>query len=1069
MAAGPTGEAPAGARQRAAQALGRLGWHRLTAAQTDALRGGSREVVLKGRLIEVLQTRRFDYKGERYPLSPSGIDQIVRQVLALPLSDGLLRANERLYQMLSLGVTVTEFMPDGKRHQPTIALVDWEAVQANRWDLAEDLAVLCAAALQHRVMGLVGFVNGLPVVVIEAAPATHPGDPMAALEHGITRQLRLQRAHEVPRLYAYAQLLLALAPGAARYGTVGTPARFWAGWREEQFSDAEVAQRLGLTAPPDAQDRLLCALLLPERLLEFLRLFVLFDRRAGKVVARHPQFFAVRALIERIRQRRPDGGREGGVVWHTTGSGKSFTMVFFARALLLHPRTRNCRVVVVTDRLDLEDQLARNFLNSGAFGSAVSVRKEGEKARVGSGRELARRIGRGSERIVFTLIHKFVTASRRPDCYNPSADLIVLVDEGHRSHGGEAHERMRQALPRAACIAFTGTPLLKREKTTQRFGGLVHAYSLQRAVEDAAVAPLLYEERLPELMLDAQAVNSGFDRIAAGLSPARVADLKHRFDSRQAVYGTAGRIALIAWDIALHFSEHFKKSGLGLKGQLATASKWDAIRYHRCLEATGLLSSAVIMSAPDTPEGEAGTDEPALTEVRQWWDTVVGRHAAAHEQAVLRGFAGEGAPDLLIVVDRLLTGFDEPRNAVLYIDKPLREHGLIQAVARVNRLHPAKRHGLLVDYRGVLQELDAAMSAYQDLEARTQGGYEIEDVQGLYRAVDVEYARLPGLHAGLWSLFAEVPPPRSLQACRQWLMPRLGLDEDGHPFDLHQKRRDDFQRALSDFGPCLHTALASRGFFDDPRFPPAVVQGYKDDLRFFHQLRRLVQQDARGPDEGAADEAPVRGLLDRHLTGDRVREAGGLYLVHRLGEAGSGAPGGSPSGAGARSAADTIRTRLHRTIELGLRDDPAAQGAFSERLQRAIAEAEALFHHPHPPHAQWPGAAAIAGAREAPDDAPPGRNRPTPAQAYLSLCRLIAGEAACAQTDDAVWTALAHEIEAQVSQARAEHSLHPIDTEAAIRRALLPRLFHRLGMERARTLVDAVVLVARCGPGDAET
>ncbi|HEX7634940.1 MAG TPA: HsdR family type I site-specific deoxyribonuclease, partial [Noviherbaspirillum sp.] len=470
---------------------------------------------------------------------------------------------------------------------------------------------------------------------------------------------------------------------------------------------------------PTDQDRLLAALLTPARLLEFLRFFVLFDRKTGKVVARYQQFFGIRALIARLSQRRPDGAREGGIVWHTTGSGKSYTMVFLTKALLLHESLKACRVVVVTDRRDLEKQLAGNFIDSGAFGSVVATRKEGEKSKAGSGRDLARRIGKSTERIIFTLIHKFATASRHPECYNPSPDLIVLVDEGHRSHGGETHERMRKSLPRAAYIAFTGTPLLKKEKTANKFGSIVHAYTMQRAVEDGTVSPLLYEERVPELTINEDAVNRWFDKITAGLSPAQGTDLKKKFANKRAIYGAANRIELIAWDIATHFNENIKKLELGLKGQIATGSKLDAIRYKTCLDDTGLVTSAIIISAPDSREGNTEVDESKLPEVQKWWNANVGNRQDDYERQMLEGFSGEDAPDLLIVVDRLLTGFDEPRNTVLYIDKPLKEHSLIQAIARVNRLHEAKRYGVLVDYRGILKELDTAVRAYQDLEART--------------------------------------------------------------------------------------------------------------------------------------------------------------------------------------------------------------------------------------------------------------------------------------------------------------------------------------------------------------
>ena len=1064
-----------------------LGWYFLPTAEAMALRGSTREVILKARLIEVLQTRRFDYKGEEYPLSPSGIDQIVRQVQALNLAEGLLPANERLYQMLTLGVTVTEFMPDGKKHQPTIALMEWGDITANRWDVTEELEVLSTHGTHHRIPDLVGYVNGLPLAVIEAKrpDAAHAGK--VTVNEGISQQLRNQRHDEIPHLFAYAQLLLAVNHAEGRYGTTGSPMKFWARWREEQFSDAQVGEwknypleanvQAALLAGkpprlqayfrqlwaqpllPTDQDRLLAALLKPERFLEFLRLFVLFDRKAGKVVARYQQFFGIRALLERINLRKPDGGREGGVVWHTTGSGKSFTMVFLTKALVLHRNTQSCRVVVVTDRIDLEDQLARNFMNSGAFGSAVATKKDGEKAKVGSGRELAKRIGQGSERIVFTLIHKFATASKLPECYNPSDDMIVLVDEGHRSHGGETHERMRKALPRAAYVAFTGTPLLKKDKTANKFGPIVHAYTMQRAVEDGTVAPLLYEERVPELTINEEAVNRWFDRITAGLTAEQAADLKRKFANKQVVYGAANRIELIAWDIAQHFSENIKKLDLGLKGQVATASKLEAIRYKQYLDDTGLVSSAVIISAPDSREGNTEVDESKLPEVQRWWNNNVGKNAEPYEDQVLKDFGSDGDPDLLIVVDRLLTGFDEPRNAVLYIDKPLKDHNLIQAIARVNRLHEAKRYGVLVDYRGILEELDTAVRAYQDLETRTQGGYEIADIEGLYQKISTEYKRLPSLHDALWTIFAEVKNKQDLEQYRQVLMPRYAEDEDGQSYDTRQKVRDDFYSALTAFGLCLQTALSSRSFFEDHSFSEADVQRYKEDLRFFTSLRKIARQDALETVDYGVYEEQIRRLVDKQVIGSQVREPDGVYVVHQLGQPEDTEQWSEEK---TRNETDMIRTRLKKTIEQDLADDPYAQKVFAELLKQAIAEAEAMFDHPVKQYALFKKFEEQVETRDI-GGLPEGLGDNKHVRAYFGICRMVLGEEAFGQADHGALVQQAKEIDDIVQRAVAEHSLSPQDIEAAIRKALLPRLFGLMGLDKAKEAIDQVIQVTRVG------
>ncbi len=1072
-----------------------LEWNLLSTAGCMALRGGStREVLLKPRLIEVLQTRRYEYKGQWYPLSPGGIDQIVRELLSLSLAEGLLPANERLYAKLALGITVTEFMPDGKRHQPTIAVIDWANPAANRWDVTEELEVLSAQGTHHRTPDVVCFVNGIPLVVIEAkrpeAAGASPGSK-AMVDEGISQHLRNQRPDEIPQLFAYAQLLLAISQTEGRYGTTHTAAKFWARWREEEFDEAHIKALKNRPLPagtradllagkpatlssyfdalwaqpmlPTEQDRLLVSLLFPARLLELLHGFVLFDRKVGKVVARYQQFFGIRALVARISQQRADGAREGGVVWHTTGSGKSFTMVFLTKALLMVDALKECRVVVVTDRVDLEDQLSRNFISSGAFGSAIATRKDGEKSRALSGRDLAKRIGSGTERITFTLVHKFNTASRLPECRNDSPNLIVLVDEGHRSHGGETHERMKKALPKAAYVAFTGTPLLKDEKTANKFGPIVHAYTMQRAVEDETVAPLLYEERVPELTINEEAVNRWFDKITAPLTDAQRSDLKKKFARKGAIYGAAGRIELIAWDIATHYSENMQK--LGRKVQLATDSKLDAIRYKKALDDTGLVSSAIVISPPDTREGNTEVDEESLPEVQNWWKQNVlalGADPDVYEKQVISDFGSDGAPELLIVVDKLLTGFDEPRNAVLYIDKPLKGHNLIQAVARVNRLHDAKRYGVLVDYRGILKELDTAIRAYQDLESRTQGGFDLADLEGLYHQFSTEYKRLPALHDALWAFFLNVENKLDREQYRQVLTPRFVAGADGEEYDERQKLRDDFYEALTAFGLCLQTALSSRSFFEDKSFSERLIARYKSDLRFFTELRQTARRDAMETVDYSAYEEQIRRLVDKQVIGTEVREPEGVYLVHQLGQAEEPAQW---SGEKTRNETDLIRTRLRKTIEQELADDPYAQKVFGELLRQAIAEAEAMFDHPLKQYALFKEFEQKLAARQTPDMPDALADQPH-ARAYFGAMRLVLGDEAFAALDDGARCTLVEQavaIDGTVRTAVAENSLNPQNIEAAIRKGVLPLLFGTLGLDNAKAVVEQVIQITRVG------
>ncbi len=1068
--------------------LAALGYEYIPPDECLARRGGTNAVLLKDVLIETLKARRFEYKGREYPLSPNAIDQIVRELEAPAMHEGLLAANEKLYDKLTLGITVTEFV-GGSRHQPTIPIIDWQNPENNTFQMTDEFAVSNTLNTGTRRPDIVCFVNGIPLAVIEAKrpDAGNPNKNM--LDEGISQMIRNQKDDEIPHLFAYSQLLLSISGIDGRYGTTKTARKFWAGWREEDFDEAHfehikndalnAAQRAGLLAhqkpwvrshfeslwsQPMAvtdQDRLLISLLSPARLLEFIRYFMLYDQRVGKIAARYQQVFGIKRLIDRVNKHGPNGAREGGVIWHTTGSGKSFTMVFLCKAMLLHPSLKQCRFIVVTDRIDLEKQLNKTFLMSGAFGSHIATKKAGERSRVSSGRDLARRIGQGDERIIFSIINKFATAAKQPQCRNESSDIIVLVDEGHRSQGGENHERMRMALPKAAFIAFTGTPLLKDEKTKNKFGPIIHAYSMKRAVADSAVAPLLYEERMPELDVNRKAIDNWFDKITAGLSEQQRADLKKKFANRGAIYGSQNRIELIAWDIATHYTTHIKPTGL--KAQLATDSKLSAIRYKKALDETGLISGAVVISPPDSREGHADVDEAELPEVQQWWKDHVGsRPEEEYTREVIEAFAGSGDPEILIVVDKLLTGFDEPQNGVLYIDKPLKEHNLIQAIARVNRLHDAKRYGLLIDYRGILKELDTAIQDYQELEEATCGGFDIEDIEGLYAQVNTEYKRLPMLHDRLWALFAGVKNRQDIEQYRQMLIPKLQKDNEGRDYDANQKHREDFYEALTEFGMCLKVALSSRSFFEDSSFSEEDIRRYKEDLRFFVNLRKISRQDAQETVDYSVYERQIGKLVDKHVVGEGVKESEGVYRVDALAEQ-------SPetwNEEKTRNETDLIRTRLTKKIEEQMDDDPYARAYFSKLLRQAIEEAEKLFDHPLKQYALFQRFSEdveqglVAGIPAVLEDKPHAR-------AYFGAMRLVLGDDTF-DTDDEDeqqrFVDLAMEIEAVVNRAVAEHSLNPQNIEAEIRKSLLPGLFKTMGgLEQAREVIEHIIDIVRHG------
>ncbi|NOY72293.1 MAG: type I restriction endonuclease subunit R [Gammaproteobacteria bacterium] len=1068
--------------------LHHLGWRFLSAEQTLSARNEkTSEVVLRDVLRDELRKRRFTYAGKERAFSENAIDNVIAELCSPALNEGLNVANEKIYNHLLYGISVREFI-DGKRMSPTLQIIDWSNVNNNSFLFTEELSVLRTNGVESRRPDIVCFVNGFPLVVIEAKrPDGHAGKG-PTIDEGISQNIRNQRNDEIPHLFAYTQLLFSINGAEGRYGTQGTPQKFWSPWREEDIHEGEFCtlknkalssadketlfshrpkqdrewyENLiagGELAVTD-QDRLLISLISPARLLEMIRFYVLFDKKFGKVAARYPQVFAIKRLLERIHTKNSKGARQGGVIWHTTGSGKSLTMVFLSKSLILHDALKQCRIIVVTDRVDLEDQLSKTFSSGGELAS----KKDKEAAIATSGKRLADQIAKGNERIIFTLINKFAIAAKMPECHNPSSDIIVLVDEGHRSQGGENYIRMCQALPNAAFVAFTGTPLLKDDKTENKFGSIIHAYTMQSAVEDKTVTPLLYEERIPDLDVNDRAIDRWFERITEGLTEDQKTDLKKKFAKKGSLYQSEDRIRLIAYDIANHFVKNIDD---GLKGQLACDSKLSAIKYKQFMDELALFESAIVMSAPDTREGNTDVDETTMPEVTKWWKENVGsEEGKAYTKKMVKRFDEDDDLKILIVVDKLLTGFDEPKNTVLYIDKPLKEHNLIQAIARVNRLHPKKKFGLLIDYRGILAELDTTIAKYQDLANRTQGGFDLHDIEGLYQQMSTEYKKLPGYYKDLWAIFKEVKNKGDIEQLRQVIIPRM-QGQYGAMLDVNLKVREDFYDCLSEFANCLKVALQSASFYEDKSFTEKDRAHYKETVKQFSSLRQLAQADAGETIDYDEYADQVKKLMDKHVVGVEIKESDGVYEVGKMGRASDPKTWSEEK---TRNETDIIKTRVTRMIEQSLRDDPYAQEVFSKLLKQVIEEAEALFDHPLKQYMLFSAFEEKVENREV-DDLPDKFSDNKHAQAYYGLLKMHVGEN-LSTFDDALsdrWVTLSFKVDEIITNAIAEHSINPQNIEAEIRKNLLPMIFAECkktgsGMDQAKIMIECVVQIVREG------
>jgi type I restriction enzyme R subunit len=916
----------------ALQVLIHLGWQYLTPDEALALRGGKpNHVVLTGVLEPWLAAHNeIRTKGQRHAFSDANLREAVERLVNEPFQS-LLVTNARLYELLTLGTSLTQTI-DGDRKSYSLHYIDWQRPQRNVYHVTDEFVVEKRGRHETRRPDLVLFVNGIPLVVIECKrPDLEMGGEKAVAE-AISQMLRNQGEDEIPHLFVYAQLLLALSRNDALYATTYTPKKFWSLWREEENVeaavhelinrplDATVADRLYNERPyarqirahfaalgermPTVQDRLLYALLRPQRLLELLYQFIVYDAGVKKI-ARYQQYFAIQATIRRVAHRNVQGTRTGGVIWHTTGSGKSLTMVMLAKALALHPNIANPKVVLVTDRVNLDNQIYRTFH---ACGKSV------EQAE--SGRHLVRlvtgQLAPGERRadVVTTVINKFEEAARQK-VKDEGANTFVLVDESHRSQYGTMHAKMAQVFPNACTIGFTGTPLTKAEKSTaKKFGDFIHKYPMRQAVADQAVVPLLYEGRIVEQNVDKEQLERWFERTTRHLTPEQKADLKRKMSRSEAVNATEQRIKEIAYNIALHYDQTFR--GTGFKGQVATASKLTGLKYLRYLLENG-IDAVLVISPPDTREGHEEVDALEEPAVQGFWKQMMNRYGSeeAYNREVIASFAQPDGIEMLVVVDKLLTGFDEPRNAVLYVDKSLKEHTLLQAIARVNRLAEGKDYGYIIDYRGVLGELNEAMNLYDAL-----ADFDVEDIAGTVTDVGEEIAKLPQLHSDLWAVFQGVSNIRDPEAMERFLEP--------------EDRRQRFYEALTDYARALGVALASVQFYEET--PAARIQRYKDDLKFFHNLRRAVKQRYAETVDYRDYEEKVRKLMDEHIKATEVTTITTLVNifdaerfdaeVERL---------GTPA-----AKADTILNRMKRTISERMDEDPAFYRKFAELVEETI-------------------------------------------------------------------------------------------------------------------------------------
>ena len=872
-----------------------MGYTYISPEDCEKQRGSRYHVLLKDILRgQLRRLNRYSYAGAENEFSAANIERAMEE-LDEPLTDGLVRTSEKIYDALLLGKSYPETVGGGKSLSFNLKYIDWEHPENNLFHVTEEFAVESQDKLHNARPDIVLFINGIPFAVIECKA------PHISVDQAVEQMIRNQRADYIPQLFKYAQIVMATNKNAVKYATAGTPKKFWSVWKEQDavFLDSRLAQLVADRAPTE-QDRNIISLFSRERLMELIRYFVLFDANVKKI-CRYQQYFAIREIIKTIAQQDSKGNRQSGVIWHTQGSGKSLTMVMLAKYILMELAVCNPRVVIVTDRKELDGQIAATFAHTRL-----------NPARATSGRHLVELVTNGKADVITTIINKFNTAERL-DAKNNSRDVFVLIDESHRSNYGSMAAKMRTVFPNACYIGFTGTPLMKREKNTlTKFGKLIHKYTIQDGVEDGAIVPLIYEGRFVEQKVDEENIDMWFQQTTKRLTDPQKEDLRRKWSSIRRLTSTDARIKRIALDINNHFLLGFKDTGF--KAMLATNYKRDAIRYLKCFEQFGDLNCAVVISPPDMRESVDDIDEGTDNMVIEYWEKMMKQYGDAdtYEEAMKNKFC-DGEIDILIVCSKLLTGFDAPVCQVLYIDKELKEHGLLQAIARTNRLHDGKEYGLIVDYRGLIQKLDAAMDMYSGAGLEN---FEGRDLRGVVIDVLEALGQLRTAYTNLIDIFTDVKD--------------LGDTEAVEVALADEKKREQFYNLLCAFGRALNLVLNSEQAY--AALPGEERKKYQNRFLFFSKVRRSVKIRYCDAIDNREYEPLMQNLLDTHLSVAGLKQITNPVDIlnkddfeRELEELGS-----------LRAKADAITSRLSKSISAKYEENPAYYDSFSKRIKDAL-------------------------------------------------------------------------------------------------------------------------------------
>ena len=825
--------------------LGELGYTvdhgpRIAPGETTAERDSFSDVVLVGRLRKAIR--------QLNPAIPEDArEEALRKVLRVDAAS-LISNNRAFHRMLRDGVEVEYQRPDGSIAGDRVRLVSFADTNDNDWLAVNQFTV--REGQHHRRLDIVVLVNGLPLALFELKSATDEGATIWTAH----TQFQTYKA-ELPSLLRYNELLVITDGLEARLGSLTASQEWFKIWRT---IDGET------DAPMSALELevLLRGVFPPRRLLDLLEHFIVFDEdpdsgAVHKIVAGYHQFHAVNAAVEETVRASgmgqsgstlggQPGDRRAGVVWHTQGSGKSFSMLFFAARLVRHPPMQNPTIVVLTDRNDLDDQLFGQFQRCHEILGQMPVQ-------AGHRDHLRALLQVASGGVVFTTIQKFLPAEkggRMPEL-SPRRNIVVIADEAHRSQydliDGLARN-LRDALPNASFIGFTGTPIEKKDANTRAiFGDYISVYDIQRAVADKATVPIYYESRIAKLGLNAAEVpkiDAEFEEITEGEEETSREKLKSKWAAIEALVGHPKRIKLIAADLVAHFEKRLE--AMDGKAMIVCMSRRICVELHDALLA---LRPDWASAKDDDPEAESkghcvvkvvmtgsAADGPA-------WQPHI--RSKQKRRALANRFKDSKDPFRIVIVrDMWLTGFDAPCLHTMYVDKPMHSHGLMQAIARVNRVFRDKPGGLVVDYLGLADQLKEALATYT--ESGGQGSPTYDTRQAIAVMLEKHNIASDMLHGFKWDKWTSGKP-----------MERLALIPAGQELILQQKDgKQRFVKVVTELSRAFALCAAS----DE-------ATEIRDDVSFFQALQAALNKQSGGGSGKTPEQlnAAVRQLVSKAI------------------------------------------------------------------------------------------------------------------------------------------------------------------------------------------------------------